>query len=371
MRIQFLGFAAAAMLLFVSATDWDGAAVIDTSGRLSGTEYSIATNAFPKNTVVDVTNLENYQTVRVIVESDLSTAGLLASLSSRAAEAIGIRGNSVYRIRISQPPDEVAFSHLRQNGSAPSWEAASPSPEGTDPALHPSENEAPAPQEYATTSEDSVFAVQPSETEETVPAEQFSVQEAIAETDETEQFSEQEAIAETDEIEDSDTFYADAPVETSFNDPQPLAEAEIVTESAELSLVPSEERIPEGTEREISPDDFVPPIEPREYEFVAGIPPKESPAAEVSEFSPFSAPLISSLESNRWYVQVAAYSRHDYVENEISRLGTEYPLAIQNIGTDINPMFRVLLGPLNQGEGGAMLQRMKSIGYRDAFIRKN
>jgi len=48
-----------------------------------------------------------------------------------------------------------------------------------------------------------------------------------------------------------------------------------------------------------------------------------------------------------------------------------YPLAVQNVGSDTNPMFRILLGPLNQGESGAMLQRFKSIGYSDAFIRYN
>jgi len=316
MRKQFLGFAAAAVLLFVSATDWDGAAIVDPSGTLSAIDFCIATNAFPRNTVVDVTNLENYQTVRVIVVSELSTAGLLATLSRRAGEAIGIRGNSVYRIRMSQPPDEIAFSYLQQHGL------------------------------------------------------QYTAQAVNEDGD----FDDEYELADSPK-EESASELAVVP----HDNPAPAAETESADTDTgkELSLVPSEERIPEGSEYEISPDDFVPAIAPREYEFIAEIPPQEIPAAEESytavspESSPFSAPLIRTLESGSWYVQVAAYSRYDYVENEINRIGTDYPLAIQNIGTETNPMFRVLLGPLNQGEGGAMLQRMKSIGYRDAFVRKN
>jgi hypothetical protein len=59
------------------------------------------------------------------------------------------------------------------------------------------------------------------------------------------------------------------------------------------------------------------------------------------------------------------------VEFEINRIGTAYPTVIQIAGTESDPMYRILLGPLSQGESGAMLQRFKSIGYKDAFIRSN
>jgi cell division septation protein DedD len=93
--------------------------------------------------------------------------------------------------------------------------------------------------------------------------------------------------------------------------------------------------------------------------------------ATPTQFSPFQVPLISRLEPNKWYVQVGVYTRPDYVEDEINRIGSGYPLAIQNVGTDTNPLFRVLLGPLNQGESSAMLKRFQSIGYTDAFVRYN
>jgi cell division septation protein DedD len=173
--------------------------------------------------------------------------------------------------------------------------------------------------------------------------------------------------------------------------------AEAVTEdqpepriaSGTLTLVPADERVPPAHDqpatasrdtaphgvasrtaapetavsRTVVPTDAAPPVTQ----------PVETPAAYApsAEFSPFQAPLISSLEQGKWYVQIGVYSRPDNVEDEISRIGATSPVAIQNIGSDTSPMFRVLLGPLNQGESGAMLQRFKSIGYADAFVRHN
>jgi cell division septation protein DedD len=87
--------------------------------------------------------------------------------------------------------------------------------------------------------------------------------------------------------------------------------------------------------------------------------------------SSFAAPVISNMEAGMWYVQVGAFSHPRSVENEINRIGTAYPMVVQIAGTESNPVYRVLLGPLSQGESGAMLQRFKSIGYKDAFIWSN
>jgi hypothetical protein len=147
--------------------------------------------------------------------------------------------------------------------------------------------------------------------------------------------------------------------------------------SGTLSLVPADERAPPAREQTAASRNAAPHgIAPREAAASsASTPPVtqpvETPAAPPAEFSPFQAPLISSLEQGKWYVQLGVYSRPDNVEDEIGRIGTAYPVAVQNIGSDTSPMFRVLLGPLNQGESGAMLQRFKSIGYPDAFVRHN
>ncbi|MDR1374850.1 MAG: SPOR domain-containing protein, partial [Treponema sp.] len=59
------------------------------------------------------------------------------------------------------------------------------------------------------------------------------------------------------------------------------------------------------------------------------------------------------------------------VESELNKLGRTYPLAVQSGGSPKSPVYRILLGPVNLGESGALLRRFKGSGYQDAFIRQD
>jgi cell division septation protein DedD len=105
---------------------------------------------------------------------------------------------------------------------------------------------------------------------------------------------------------------------------------------------------------------------------IAPISHSESPAAAPAEpEAVFSAPLIASLEQGKYYVQLRAFNRAELVNDELSKIGKAYPVAIQNGGSGEKPMYRILLGPLSSGESGALLQRFKNSGYPDAFVRRN
>ena len=286
MRRKIFGFAIAAVILFTSATNWDGAATVDSAGNLTPESFSIATNAFPSNTIVDVTNLENDKTVTVIVASRLPDSGLIATLSRSAAEALGFNGDFVHRIRM------VETSHAHASSFSPEEE----------------------------------------------PIEAEPVREIVSVT----------------ETKVEEHFLPDESVDTT------------------LILVPSDERIPEGPVTEIASEDIVPPIEEDFAPEEVVITEIQPPVTTVSETLPdlTAAPFTTELEQG-WYVQIAAYSRLELANDESSRLGMTYPLVIQRVDTDTTTLFRVLLGPLNQGESGAMLQRVKSIGYKDAFVRNS
>jgi hypothetical protein len=139
--------------------------------------------------------------------------------------------------------------------------------------------------------------------------------------------------------------------------------------STGIKLIPTQERIPQVDWR-INPEYIIPPIgnppssaaERREPS------PQPAPPPVIRNPAPFKAALISKLERGKWYVQIGAYSRAAHVEDAIKRVGTASPVVVQNVGTDINPMFRVLLGPFSQGESKTMLQRFRDKGY-DAFLR--
>jgi cell division protein FtsN len=396
MRTAFSVFFAL-MLVLGTATvfAWEGTATIAPGGDLPGGGYSIATNSFPVNTTVEVINLENGKIVRVNVISGLNTMGLMATLSREAATAIDLYGNSSCRIRMSQSTHEISVSQLKL-GPVVNPVITNPlmreSMEGEPEIASMNVNDFTEP--TGTSLATAVETVNP--TYENIPL-TFTPEDSYYPTTVVNQAPEEvnkETVAEA-KVDNSDfllassdstigekddnTFLASAVSSTdSFTDEKDtetvLVSVVAPTETEEtktggasasrtitgiITLYPSEERLPEVSYREISPEYLAPPLARTEY-----VPP--------ADFSPFQVPLISRLERGKYYVQVAAYARPDNVEDEINRIGRSFPLAIQNIGTDSNPLFRVLLGPLNnQSESSAMLQRFKSIGYTDAFVWRN
>ena len=476
MKTTFLcAVAALAAVLVVSATVWEGVTDVAVAKDLPRA-YSIATNSFPRNTVVDVTNLENGKVVRVIVIAGLDTTGLLATLSRAAADAIDLRHDSTCRIRMTQPADSASH-HTPTGGPSPFYQlgpldasaSVTPAPatesapavasrtlatesataaanrrpatESATPAASrapatesataaanrpaatesapavasrtpatesapaaasapPAANRRPARESAPAASRTPATESAPAATESAPPAVSIIAADEPAVTEKDDAIAAgapmtDNAIAAHEPAVTDNAIAADAP---SVTDNAIATDAPAVTDNAiaagaenppeptivsgTLTLVPAEERIPVPPEQpviassDVASSDAAPRNVAPSVAAASKAPPvqsTETPAAysPPAEFSPFQAPLISSLAPGKWYVQIGVYARPDNVEDEISRIGTAYPVAIQNIGTDTNPMFRVLLGPLNQGESGAMLQRFKSIGYADAFVRHN
>ncbi|MCL2763521.1 MAG: hypothetical protein FWD36_10045 [Treponema sp.] len=380
MKPGICGIIIAAAVLCISAAVWEGVSAVVSSEELSGT-YSIATNTFPRNTVVDITNLENGKMVRVIVATGLDNAGLLAMLSRNTADAIDLRHDSTCRIRITQPPDAIAFSRFRLGPIAspmhhPVAEAGVPLPEDTL-------------KDTIAESEGLAGVIEPVGFDEPARLDDSAgIDEAATLSDSMHDDSALAgfaALAEPENQSSDDTAYdtqghiikltwtaipdTAEPTEPAELLPTEPVDAETVIGQSEQSSSPAHGHFV------LIPADERPPESPESYA-IAELPvilaiPVDPPAAAVSGTdSPFQAPMVNHLEQGKWYVQIAAYNRPDHVEDELSRIGTTYPLAIQNIGTEINPIFRILLGPLNQGESGAMLKRFKSIGYTDAFMRQ-
>jgi hypothetical protein len=172
--------------------------------------------------------------------------------------------------------------------------------------------------------------------------------------------------------------------ETAWLVPEPEAE--------EISSVPEEPEIPVETEPEYTlvPADERPPeedIEPEGSYFIDPVPAYGETKEDVpdpwaddgssieappvySTPSVFSVPTVGQLESGKYYLQIGAFSKAESVEREIARIERSYPLAVQYAGSTEKPLYRILVGPLNHGESGAMLQNFKTRGYKDAFIRK-
>ncbi|MDR2027986.1 MAG: SPOR domain-containing protein [Treponema sp.] len=526
-KIRIMALALITVLVCIGASVWEGAAAVASNGELPEGGYYAATNSFPRNTVVDVTNLENGKSIRVIVASGLESPGLLAMLSRDAAGAISLPSRSIGRIRMTQPSDPVAFSRFtegRESSGDPDHDPRAAVNSNVLPEDLLSRDAAgePAPGAVAETTPDpgadsreAIPEPAPGTMAETVPgpaapASREAGPEGMAEAGpevSSPPASEPDAYAPLAEVppgngaEESGAGNLPAYPEWFAEDPLPPAEepgpepgpeyprapgylpderivdipeayeppaissrddsiipepapiwvyseenadaselsglpesaepapgltepedllpetsfpGEVLAESNEesllipwenydLSLVPAEERPPEPPADGLPPDAEIAPIpggpvaeppirEPQTGEPYIGEPymdpdsfigpiegaaPAEEPGAaagpapEPAGYLPavFSVPVISRLEQGKYYLQLAAFSRTESVEQELSKIDKVYPLAIQPGGSPERPLYRILVGPVNLGESGALLQRFKGKGWGDAFIR--
>ena len=434
----------ASLILFVNASVWEGAASVSSGAELPESGLYIATNSFPANTIVDVTNLENGRTTRVIASSGLETPGLLALLSRDAASAIGLQSRSLGRMRMSQPADPVAFSRFTEGLTSSGDPDYDPAAFVALNGILPDEPEAEIETGNKRVENGDLIVDLPDSEEIEEPAlaaepEAPIVAQIIPEDLESPSAPESKpeeltpfvplAIVDDTIVPDNGPVAAEARDFSALPEQAPVP---FVEPDYDLSLAPADTRLPEeGPGPEISrvipgipeaplspaPEpvnpDYIDPsliIDPiREAPALTQTVPAERPP-ELSQmvepampalqqmFEPampsvqqiaepvmpppqyiiepvmpaqahiFSAPLISSLEKGKYYLQIAAYSKAETVQSEISKISGSYPMAIMNAGSSEKPIYRVLIGPVNLGESGALLQRFK-VSHKDAFIR--
>ena len=453
-------------IAFTAASVWEGTATASIGDEFPDTGYYAATNSYPKNTVVDITNLENGRTLRVIVLSNLENPGLLVVLSRDAASALGINQRSIGRVRMNQPSDAIAYSRfiggygIGDPDHDPLALLAATTP---NPALFTEESWSALLIEQ-TMEELNVFEpVEIAEAMETLELlEEVEITEAmetlelleeveIAEAVETLELLEEVEIAEAVETLEllEEVEIAEAVETLELLEEVEIAEAVELADTSnpldssphdfysrldeyEFVIMPDFERLPpdyiyfiidpseivdtwelpDETEQQpdlsmfveptVTPEPFV--EVPQEYiipESLVELPqeyiipetlveaPQEIIAPEsytetllqpefilpeiatpqATPVNGFSVPVISNLESGMYYIQIGAYSRIDSVETELDRHSSVYPMVVQEAGTPANPLYRVLVGPLNLGESGAMLHRFRGT-YSDAFVRQ-
>jgi hypothetical protein len=403
MKIRIASGIIAALFLFSSASIWEGSAAMASAGYLPGRGLYAATNSFPRNTVIEITNLENNKSIRVIVAEGLDSSGLLALVSQDAAEILGMNRDSISRIRMTQPSDPIAYKRFTDGMAAgfPDYDSGAvvtenqPYAQTPYPALSSFKNDAPSvasstvkpmlleeewggtryiedlpvhilPEETSDNGavvviSDPVFEIVPEAAEKKVEPEQIQAPVEITEDINS------PAQREIDKLE-----YAIIAAEER---PPELSKTYDIDPNYIIPRIAAEERPPElsktydidlnyiipGITR---PSPAVIPPEPIEIPVIAIIP---APVSPPSPAQSFTINPISSLEKGSYYVQIASLSGLELVESALGHIDADYkPVVFKDGGS----WYRILLGPLNQGESGAILRRFRSIGYKDSFIRQ-
>jgi len=431
----------AAFLFLQGNSVWEGAAAVS-SADFPDTGLYVATNSFPRNTVVDLTNLETGKTVRVIVASGLDAPGLLAVVSREAAEEVGLRSRTIGRIRMSAPSDPIAFSRFSDEyrsgdpdydplaalegiygkdilkydtSGIPSDALDGPyrsDPDGiwTDTPVEnipvvtepdPGPEIIPEPEPVPEPEPEPVFVPDPEPEPEPIPEPEPEPVFVPDPEPEPEPVPEPEPepvfvpdpepvfVPEPDP-EPEPVFVPDPePVFVPEPDPEPIPEPEpdpVFVPDPEPVFVPEPEPvltdlpvdyippslpppdIPAGPKSDTTPPEIVYTLIPAEERPPQGYTPPAPAVHAVPQI--FSVPAVAELERGKYYLQIGAYSQVPAVEQEISKVDRGHPLTVQCIGTKEKPIYRILIGPMNQGECTALLRNFLAKGYKDAFVRR-
>ncbi|MDR0409650.1 MAG: SPOR domain-containing protein, partial [Spirochaetaceae bacterium] len=81
--------------------------------------------------------------------------------------------------------------------------------------------------------------------------------------------------------------------------------------------------------------------------------------------------MIKHLSNGKYYLQIGLFDRTDVLALELANLDWAYPYALETSGTPQSPTYKLLVGPLNEGESNALLLHFRRYGYYDAFIRND
>lgn len=189
--------------------------------------------------------------------------------------------------------------------------------------------------------EDAVAAVEKAEESEVEKTSETLEEEVIAETfDESKVAAEEDAVvAETEKTSDSDEDESYEPI----------------------VLVPASANPPVAEEKNVEDAETAASVEETAQPVV-------STASDSFNFDKYIVSSLSDLEKGKYYVQIAMLGSEDNIRSTIKKYGKQYPITLVPLASGKGYQF--LIGSLNMDEYGTVLNRFKSYGYKDAFLRR-
>ncbi len=87
-----------------------------------------------------------------------------------------------------------------------------------------------------------------------------------------------------------------------------------------------------------------------------------------SSLEKYKVASLKDLESGKYYIQIAVLADESNLKAAVSKFEGQYPVTLVPLAS--GKATQVMIGPLNMDEYGAVLNRFKKSGYKDAFLRK-
>lgn len=91
-------------------------------------------------------------------------------------------------------------------------------------------------------------------------------------------------------------------------------------------------------------------------------------AANSGALAKNTVPTLKELERGKYYVQIGVFKDDGNIKSIFDKYQSEYPITIVPLSS--GSAKQVLIGPLGVDEYGTVLNRFKSYGFKDAFLRK-
>ena len=153
-----------------------------------------------------------------------------------------------------------------------------------------------------------------------------------------------------------ETVASVTPKNETVADKKEEAPAPIEETPAPVEETPVEEPEDSGTYEETDSDIYT----------AAEEKPEEESAVPVNEIKPVS----SKLEKGKTYVQIVIYDDKYNRDDVLKKYGKKYPMVVEERLVKNNTRYTIFVGPLKPDETGAVLERFKQLGFKDAFLKK-
>ena len=113
------------------------------------------------------------------------------------------------------------------------------------------------------------------------------------------------------------------------------------------------------------------PVEPKPAQPAAVATIKGQTPAGAAQ-APASVPMLKGLAKGSFYVQIGVYGTNDALRTAIAGFkSSSYPLAVEKLTTKAGAAaYRLFVGPLSRDESGVVLIRIRSLGFKDAYVRQ-
>ncbi len=93
-------------------------------------------------------------------------------------------------------------------------------------------------------------------------------------------------------------------------------------------------------------------------------------SAEAAKFELAGAKRIDALSAGTYYVQIGVFGSALGARDALDAMARKYPMTYEEYESRGKRMMKLYVGPLRKDEGGLVLYQVKSLGYKDAFLKK-